>query len=345
MAKRISVINFKGGVGKTTLAFHLATGLAWMHGAKVLLVDVDHQSSLSDVCMGVERWKRVAESGDTVSKIFLSFVSETHEMPGKEIIVENPIYDLLGGESQENALYYYVDVAPASLELDTIEIELTSEHQGSAIRSEWNKRTLICKWLEGGRWNHNLNDDRSIDDWFDYIIFDCPPATKIVSQNAIAASHGYIIPVIPEAAMQRGLPHFLETIKFIDRMLAAYRELSPREQRRFYVPETKLAGIAVLWVRGNVGRRGTTIDHGRHLTELEEYVESEIGLDYLFEPYIPHTTLVSRAMGDNKPVYDMDESELEDNLLKVRETDDDWQRIDDFYKELVNAIKPRIDSL
>ena len=34
VAKRISVINFKGGVGKTTLSFHLATGLARFHGGK-----------------------------------------------------------------------------------------------------------------------------------------------------------------------------------------------------------------------------------------------------------------------------------------------------------------------
>ena len=47
MAKRISIINFKGGVGKTTLAFHLGTGLAKFHNARVLLIDVDHQSSLS----------------------------------------------------------------------------------------------------------------------------------------------------------------------------------------------------------------------------------------------------------------------------------------------------------
>jgi cellulose biosynthesis protein BcsQ len=32
--KRISILNFKGGVGKTTLALHLATGLAWLHEKK-----------------------------------------------------------------------------------------------------------------------------------------------------------------------------------------------------------------------------------------------------------------------------------------------------------------------
>ena len=56
MAKRVSIINFKGGVGKTTLAFNLAAGLARYHGARVLLVDMDHQSSLSIVCLGSDVW-------------------------------------------------------------------------------------------------------------------------------------------------------------------------------------------------------------------------------------------------------------------------------------------------
>lgn len=42
MAKRISIINFKGGVGKTTLAFHFGTGLARYPDARVLLIDMDH---------------------------------------------------------------------------------------------------------------------------------------------------------------------------------------------------------------------------------------------------------------------------------------------------------------
>ncbi|MEJ2061041.1 MAG: ParA family protein, partial [Gammaproteobacteria bacterium] len=58
MATRISIINFKGGVGKTTLAFHLGTGLARYHDKKVLLVDMDHQSSLSILCLGAYDWEQ-----------------------------------------------------------------------------------------------------------------------------------------------------------------------------------------------------------------------------------------------------------------------------------------------
>ena len=43
----VSVLNQKGGVGKTTLAVHIATALA-QKGARVLLVDADQQGSALD---------------------------------------------------------------------------------------------------------------------------------------------------------------------------------------------------------------------------------------------------------------------------------------------------------
>ena len=73
MAKRISVINFKGGVGKTTLTFNFAAGLSDYHEARVLLVDMDHQSSLSIVCLGLDRWKQAADEGSTVNCVFSNF--------------------------------------------------------------------------------------------------------------------------------------------------------------------------------------------------------------------------------------------------------------------------------
>ncbi|HEV7625665.1 MAG TPA: ParA family protein, partial [Streptomyces sp.] len=44
--KVVSIINHKGGVGKTTLTANLGAGLA-ARGKKVLLVDLDSQASLT----------------------------------------------------------------------------------------------------------------------------------------------------------------------------------------------------------------------------------------------------------------------------------------------------------
>ena len=166
MSKRISIINFKGGVGKTTLAFHLGTGLAWLYNSRVLLIDMDHQSSLSILCLGAGEWQRAVNEERTIDEVFRPFVGEQQGLPDDAIIVKSPMRNV-------DRDYNTMDIIAASLQLDDIEIELTASHQGNAIRSEWNKRTLICRWIE----------ETGIDDSYDYIIFDCPPATKIVSQK------------------------------------------------------------------------------------------------------------------------------------------------------------------
>src|SRR5690348_3121879 len=90
MAKRVSVINFKGGVGKTTLTFELASGLARYHGSKVLLVDMDHQSSLSIVCLTAGPWLNLVKQNKTVTEIFKPFIQPGH-LPGKDIISKGAI--------------------------------------------------------------------------------------------------------------------------------------------------------------------------------------------------------------------------------------------------------------
>ena len=50
-ANVISIINYKGGVGKTISTYNIAFGLAFLNGHKVLMVDLDPQCSLSTICM------------------------------------------------------------------------------------------------------------------------------------------------------------------------------------------------------------------------------------------------------------------------------------------------------
>ena len=58
VATAVSLINWKGGVGKTTLTLHLAAGLANRHSKRVLLVDLDPQCNLSFLALVVHHDER-----------------------------------------------------------------------------------------------------------------------------------------------------------------------------------------------------------------------------------------------------------------------------------------------
>lgn len=100
MGKIISVVNQKGGVGKTTTAVNLAAGVGLL-GKKVLLIDADPQGNTT--------------SGFGVNKKEVTFSS----------------YNLLvGGAKAEQAVIHTkfknVDIIPASMDLAAAEIELAN---------------------------------------------------------------------------------------------------------------------------------------------------------------------------------------------------------------------------
>ena len=313
MAKRISVINFKGGVGKTTLAFNLGAGLALRHEARVLLVDMDHQGSLSVLCLTAGGWQKAIDERRLIDEIFPQFYGKGPGLPGDEIIIPSPLKD-------RDVRYNKLDIVPASLELDDIEIALTASHQGDAITSEWNKRTMVCRWIE----------EAAIDDRYDYIIFDCPPATKIVSQNAIAASHGYIIPVVPETLMARGTVHLRGMIRAgIDGRLGRLRALQEcGATRKAYVQDTALIGLVVTRIQGGAGPEGLTIEHGQGLDSLaEEWQE-----DLLF-PYVKQGIGMARQLRLGRPVFTRPDRQ---NIV--------YSGILGQYEELVDEIRCKIDE-
>ncbi len=313
MAKRVSVINFKGGVGKTTFAYQLGAGLARYHSARVLLMDMDHQSSLSIVSLTAPFWQQMVAQNRTVNEIFKPFIGQS-PFPNKSIIEKQAIKQPAIAKH-----YKTLDIVPASLQLDDIEIDLTASHHGNAIKSEWDKRTLICRWLE----------EASVDDDYDYIIFDCPPATKIVSQNAIAASHGYIIPVIPEAVMERGAPHLSGMIKSgIDARLKALASMGT--PRKMHVPDTMLAGVVITRIQTHgPASSGYTDDHTRHLASIKKQWGN-----MLLTPYIEQGTGVSQALDDGVPVFD-----------RAHTQNVGLRGLDTMYKKLTDTVKKRVDAL
>ncbi len=267
MAKRISVINFKGGVGKSALALHLGCYLADRRKkpSRVLLVDVDHQSTLSIIVMKKPKtWDSAVDANLTCNRIFTSFTTQGAQLPGIEIIDEKPLAPQ----------YPTLDILPAQLELDDTEIELAATTIGNALASEWQKRTLLAKWLATS----------GVDDKYDFVVFDCPPATKIVSQNAIAASHAYVMPVIPDSISARGVTHFknLVTNRIDTRMKGFAAAVRQSDIPSTFVPDTQLAGIVI-----SMAQTHGPADSG--------YINEHTNID--------RATGVAESLGNGWPVY------------------------------------------
>ncbi len=105
MAKKISFINQKGGVGKTTSTFNFGYELA-KTGKKVLLVDFDPQANLT-VWLGKEPDELC---GGIYSLLYKEMKEEEYDV--RDYIIKN-----------ENG----IDYIPSSIELSSIELELLSQ--------------------------------------------------------------------------------------------------------------------------------------------------------------------------------------------------------------------------
>jgi chromosome partitioning protein len=274
MMKKASIINFKGGVGKTTLSLHLACYLA--RNARVLVIDIDHQSSLSLVVLRLDLWETQVSTNSTINRVFESFTNRRIAMPETEIIVENPFHV----RNRRQDFYPELDFVSAQFELDDTEIDLASTNYGNPTLSDWEKRTLLASWLD------TIDAERA----YDYVLFDCPPATKIVSQNALACSDCYIVPVIPDELSSRGVTHFEGLVRQkIDQKLEYLRttaRISEDQAPRNYVPTTSMAAIVPFLVK-QAGRAasGFTNIHTEQLGALRRQWATAV-LDTVGKNYI-----------------------------------------------------------
>ena len=93
--KIVSVINYKGGVGKTSLTANLGAELAW-RGKNVLLIDLDAQASLTFSFIRPDEWSKSFELSGTIKAWFDSFdsgttlaLSELIQTPAKSVKISH----------------------------------------------------------------------------------------------------------------------------------------------------------------------------------------------------------------------------------------------------------------
>lgn len=113
MGKIISIVNVKGGVGKTMTAHNLGTAIS-MLGKKMLLVDMDPQMNLTTRCS--------ATGTPSVLNIFI------------------------GGSIEPKKLDENLFIIPGAEELDSIELEMAKNQERSVSLLKWELEKLRSEY-------------------------------------------------------------------------------------------------------------------------------------------------------------------------------------------------------
>ena len=206
--KIVSVINYKGGVGKTTLTANLAAELAHC-GKRVLVLDMDAQCSLTFSFVTPDYWDSELGGEDgahddrTIKRWFDGIVDEEKEDIGLDELV---LRDLkVGGHLGDTGGCLHL--IPSHLGLINIDLELAYLLSGAAPSRLHQRRARVF-----GQLRHHLNA-YATEAGYDYVLIDCPPNFNIVTKNAIVASHQILIPAKPDYLSTLGIDYLLRSLR------------------------------------------------------------------------------------------------------------------------------------
>lgn len=167
-AKVISMINMKGGVGKTTLLVNVAYELATTLNKKVLVVDMDPQFNATQMLLTrsgeIDDYTILEKEGKTIAGLLLGKNSITRQ--ANRFSINDVIHDLKGINN--------LHLIPGDLNLTDFE----SSTRGTERALNVELQNILTE--------------------FDYIFVDTPATYSIYSQSALIASDYYLTPLMPD---------------------------------------------------------------------------------------------------------------------------------------------------
>lgn len=175
-----SVVNQKGGVGKTALSVGTAAALA-ERGRRVLLIDLDPQGHATTEMLGLPEMPPDAPN-------LARALMKTWRGSLDELIVAHPRSNIGAGGA--------FDVIPASPAM----FDLVRRLDQFRVPG-WQLARVI-------QFAH-----------YDHIVIDCPPALDVLTNNALAITHGILVPVQPDRTSIRALRLMREQINDLEAAL------------------------------------------------------------------------------------------------------------------------------
>lgn len=258
----VSIVNMKGGVGKTTVTVNLATLLAKDHGKRVLVVDLDTQINATLSLIPPLQFSNLKKEKRTLKQLVNQLVQPNSKflIPIQEIILDNicqvPGFNLLPGDIE-----LYNDFLLAAL------LYSQSHNSKRDFEKNWNsfENSLVLSIL------------KPVINNYDFILIDFPPGDYLLTRSGIIASDFYLIPAKPEPLSVVGMGILEGRIK----------QLKQSDRTNI-----SLLGI----VFSSLGHASNMAE------KVRRRVMADFGEDKVFTIEIPRNVAVAKAVDEFKPV-------------------------------------------
>ncbi len=213
--KSIAIFNNKGGVGKTTLTYHLGYALAEM-GYRTLLVDLDPQSNLTLFGLEPEQLHNIWQEEDAFIEDFVQARDDknTEEFERIASDVRSVHFILKPTEdgtdtpkslSQPLELHDNLGMIPGRLSIHTYE---------DKIASRWNDvyggDPLAIRTVTQIRSFCEAYADKFS---YDYVVIDTSPSLGILNKVIISTVDGFLIPCMPDMFSLYGIQNIGNSLK------------------------------------------------------------------------------------------------------------------------------------
>jgi cellulose biosynthesis protein BcsQ len=362
----ISVFNNKGGVGKTTLTFHMAHALAEM-GHNVLMVDLDPQCNLSIYSMPEDVLKDIWD--DEISYIDEPGFSDTKKVVTPEEfgrICSRPrtIHFLLKpaeeGTGEIDALPPAYNLAP---NLDLIPGRLTLHMFEEAVARRWSEafvgQPLALRTLSEIR---RIISEYAAKNNYDIAIVDTSPSLGPLNKVALTTVDAFVVPCAPDLFSLYGIRNIGNSLtRWTAELKTLYTLIAP--QRRPYLPKhfvrflgytvynAKLRSGSTPWnmaiAHYNYARQIPKVLSEHMLAELSDGIDSKIMNMPVGEQAVMHThnTFPAHAQKYHCPMWklpslvgidDNDMATIRPNAEKYNQTRVAYQL---FAQDLLDRVK------
>ena len=208
--KVVSVINIKGGVGKTTLTANLGAELA-SRGMKVLLIDLDPQACLTFSFFTIDDWDAQLAPSHTIKRWFEAQGGQ--DAVGLSQLVSSPAAVKESIKAHNGLL----DLVASHLGLVNIDMTLAGSMTGGTYQQ------VRTSFMRVHRMLAEALNDRTLKRTYDVVLIDCAPNFNVLNKAALVASDWVLVPAKADHLSTLGLQYLA---KHLDDLITEYRRFA-----------------------------------------------------------------------------------------------------------------------